>query len=432
MFLQIENNVMYRQNLLYEHLTTMHMLCVFILLLGFIKYKHVISNYHAANALLFVILSLIVLGIVFFYHSSFFCGRGMQSNLLIKHIYTTIPLLIVAILFLIGGNNFLIEAVFILPILFTATVVGKKASFLMSTVCTLILILYRAEIRLDSLVQALEANIFFICTMYTVGWFVGGLMEIEAQHRAQLKENMISLKEEMDRREQMEEEMAHLDRMNLIGEMAAGIGHEIRNPMTTVRGFLQLMEEKERYAQDREFFKLMISELDRANSIITEFLSLTKNKAADLRERDLNSIIERLFPLIQADALITKKNIEKDLGELPVLLLDEKEIRQLILNLTRNGFEAMTAGGKLTIRTALDGREAVLAIQDEGAGIGDEVLGKIGTPFFTTKDTGTGLGLAVCYSIADRHKARINVETSPEGTTFYVRFRPPDATRYSA
>jgi len=176
----------------------------------------------------------------------------------------------------------------------------------------------------------------------------------------------------------------------------------------------------------------MIGELDRANAIITEFLSLARNKAADLKERDLNSIIESLFPLIQADALIAEKNIEKDLVELPVLLLDEKEIRQLILNLVRNGLEAMAAGGKLTIRTALIGEEAVLAIQDEGAGIEGEVLDKIGAPFFTTKDTGTGLGLAVCYSIANRHKAEINVETSPAGTTFYVRFKPPDAARVSA
>ncbi|MFX4262617.1 ATP-binding protein [Pelotomaculum propionicicum] len=293
----------------------------------------------------------------------------------------------------------------------------------MTTVCSMVLIFNQSDINIDSLVLALELNIFLICTMYVVGWFVGGLVEIEAQQRQQLKENMLSLKEEMARREQMEKEMARLDRLNTIGEMAAGIGHEIRNPMTTVRGFLQLMEEKERYAQDREFLELMLSELDRANSIISDFLSLAKNKAVDLKEQNLNAIIEGLFPLIQADAMVADKNIEKDLGDIPALLLDEKEIRQLILNLVRNGLEAMPAGGKLTIRTVVDREEAVMAVQDEGSGIEDEVLGKIGTPFFTTKDTGTGLGLAVCNSIAARHKARIDVQTTPKGATFYVRFR---------
>ncbi|MFA4886068.1 MAG: histidine kinase dimerization/phospho-acceptor domain-containing protein, partial [Desulfotomaculaceae bacterium] len=196
------------------------------------------------------------------------------------------------------------EIIFVLPVLFTATVMGKSASYVMATVCTFVLI-FNQDLRLDSLVPALESNIFIICIMYAVGWFVGGLMDIEAQHRKQLKQSVLNLKEEIDRREVMEKEMARLDRLNLIGEMAAGIGHEIRNPMTTVRGFLQLMEGKDRYAQDREFLELMICELDRANSIITEYLSLAKNKVMALKEHNLNSIVENLFPLIQADAMVT-------------------------------------------------------------------------------------------------------------------------------
>lgn len=429
------DDIMDRQNSFYEHLSTMQTLCIFILMLGFIEYKHFIGIYPLNNLYWFTLLSLAGLLAVLFYYSIFFINiniRGNQLqkdynyNLLIKYVYTTIPFLIVTILFFIRDNGFLIESVFVLPVLFAATVMGKKASYTVSTLCTFILIFYQAEIKIDSLVPALESNIFLICTMYVLGWFVGGLVEIEAQHRKQLRENMLSLKEEMVRREQMEKEMARLDRLNTIGEMAAGIGHEIRNPMTTVRGFLQLMEEKERYAQDREFLQLMLSELDRANSIISDFLSLAKNKAVDLKEQNLNAIIEGLFPLIQADAMVTDKNIEKDLGDIPVLLLDEKEIRQLILNLVRNGLEAMTDGGKLTIRTVVDREEAVMAVQDEGPGIEDEVLRKIGTPFFTTKDTGTGLGLAVCNGIAARHNARIDVESTPQGATFYVRFRPLD------
>lgn len=432
-----ESNAVDRQNLLYEHLSTMHMLCIFILMLGFLKYKQIINIYSALNPIIFALLSLAGLGAVLFYFSNTLYKRNqlddkLQDNSklgsLIKILYTVFPFIITLVLLYIKENGFLVESIFILPVLFAATVMGKKVGYVMSTVCTLVLILAQADIKLDSLVYTLESNIFLICTMYMSGWFVGGLVEIEAQQRSQLKENMLSLKEEMARRERMEKEMARLDRMNLIGEMAAGIGHEIRNPMTTVRGFLQLMEEKDRYAQDREYFKLMLSELDRANSIIAEFLSLAKKKAVDLKENNLNTIIESLFPLIQADALVTDKNIERDLGDIPVLLLDGKEIRQLILNLVRNGLEAMPPGGKLMIRTVTDGGEAVLAVQDEGPGIADEILGKIGTPFFTTKDTGTGLGLAVCHSIAARHKARIDLKTTPEGTTFYVRFRPHIAT----
>jgi len=185
-----------------------------------------------------------------------------------------------------------------------------------------------------------------------------------------------------------------------------------------VRGFLQLLQKSE--VQHRDYFNLMIDELDRANSIITEFLSLAKNKALDLQARNLNTILTSLFPLMQADALKTGNEITLDLGEIPELLLDEKEIRQLILNLVRNGLEAMASGGKVFIRTSCEDRDVVMSVRDEGAGIAANVVDKLGTPFFTTKDNGNGLGLAVCYSIAARHKARISVETSSAGTTFFI------------
>ncbi len=220
-----------------------------------------------------------------------------------------------------------------------------------------------------------------------------------------------------------ERKLSYLDRLNLVGEMAAGIGHEIRNPMTTVRGFLQLYREREAFTQYKDSFDLMIDELDRANSIITEFISLARNKMLDLEIQNLNKILENLFPLIQADAMLSNANIIMQMEDIPELPLDEKEINQLILNLVRNGIEAMASGGNLTIRTYTDSQEVVLSVQDQGSGIEPGMIEKIGTPFFTTKDYGTGLGLAVCYSIAARHNAVISMETSSAGTTFFVRFK---------
>ncbi len=224
-------------------------------------------------------------------------------------------------------------------------------------------------------------------------------------------------------RKQFEKEMARLSKLNLIGEMAAGIAHEVRNPMTTVRGFLQLLGQKERYHQDKEYFNLMIQELDRANSIITEFLSLAKNRNVDFKMQNLNHILDNLFPLIEADAMVSDKYVTLDLNEVPDLFVDEKEIRQLVLNLTRNGLEALCSRECLSIKTYLDDGEVVLSVQDHGKGIPDDILEKLGTPFFTTKDNGTGLGLATCYSIAAKHNASINFDTGPDGTTFYIRFK---------
>ncbi|MDD4168862.1 MAG: PAS domain S-box protein, partial [Desulfotomaculaceae bacterium] len=149
----------------------------------------------------------------------------------------------------------------------------------------------------------------------------------------------------------MENEMARLERLNLIGQMAAGIGHEIRNPMTTVRGFLQLLKGKERYAQDQNYMSLMIDELDRANTIITGFLGLARNKAEDMKLQSLNELIEGLLPLLSSDAMENQIDIQLELGVTPDLLLDKNEIHQIILNLVRNGIEAMEPGGVLTIKT---------------------------------------------------------------------------------
>jgi signal transduction histidine kinase len=166
----------------------------------------------------------------------------------------------------------------------------------------------------------------------------------------------------------------------------------------------------------------MISELDRANSIITEFLSISRTKAAELAQQNLNDIINNLLPLILVDATGGNKRVLTDLGEIPELLLNEKEIRQLILNLARNGLEAMEEGGCLTILTLREENKVTLAVKDEGSGISPEVLDRLGTPFFTTKDKGTGLGLAVCYGIAARHNAQISVESNSQGTIFFVKF----------
>jgi C4-dicarboxylate-specific signal transduction histidine kinase/CheY-like chemotaxis protein len=220
-----------------------------------------------------------------------------------------------------------------------------------------------------------------------------------------------------------EKEMKRLSGLDLIGQMAAGISHEIRNPMTTVRGFLQLLSTKDDCVQYSEFFTLMIDELDRANSIITEFLSMGNTRTTNLQELDLNLIIHDIMPLLHADASNQNKQIQLETTEIPRLQLNRNEIRQLLLNLYRNGLEAMSEGKVLTIRTYKEEDYVVLALQDQGQGIKPEVLEKLGTPFFSTKDNGTGLGLGVCYAIVARHHAKIEIQTGPEGTTFFVKFR---------
>lgn len=224
-------------------------------------------------------------------------------------------------------------------------------------------------------------------------------------------------------KKQYEQELKRLSNIDLIGQMAAGISHEIRNPMTTVRGFLQLLKEEPTYEKHNKHFNLMIEELDRANSIITEFLSMGNTRKSDLQMLDLNSIICDIIPLIKIDTHNQNKYIQVDTNDIPELLLNRNEIRQLLINLYRNGLEALDKEKVLTISTYKEGRDCVvLAVRDQGKGIRPEVLEKLGTPFYTTKHNGTGLGLGVCYAIAARHNAKIEIQTGSEGTTFFVKF----------
>ena len=218
--------------------------------------------------------------------------------------------------------------------------------------------------------------------------------------------------------------MARLDRLNTIGEMAASIGHEVRNPLTTVRGFLQYIGNKQNFEGYKSHFLLMIEELDRANAIISDFLSLAKNKAMNFKESQLNTIIKEVTPLLEADALRYNCQLELDLQEIPLLRLDENSLRQLILNIVRNGIEAMPQGGKLTISTSSFASTVLLTFRDQGSGIPTELIDKLGTPFFTTKDNGVGLGLAVCYRIVERHNATMMIENLPEGgAKFTITFK---------
>lgn len=240
---------------------------------------------------------------------------------------------------------------------------------------------------------------------------------------------ILEMNMDITEQKRLEAEMARLDRLNLIGEMAASIGHEIRNPMTAVRGFLQMLGSKPEYQGDSDYFELMIEELDRANAIITEYLGMARDKRVELHTRCLNSIITTISPVIQSDANLREMKLEFELSDIPQPLIDESEIRQMILNMARNGMEAMSMGSKLTIGTRPEANQVVLYIKDEGHGVNQDLMERLGTPFLTTKENGTGLGLPVCYSIAARHNARIDCETGPEGTTFYVRFPVPEQMR---
>ena len=219
-----------------------------------------------------------------------------------------------------------------------------------------------------------------------------------------------------------QKELIKLEHLNILGQTSASIAHEIRNPLQTVKGFLQFLQLKEGILPYQNHFTLMIDELNRANQIISEFLSLSRTKPTNLELHDINDIIKSVLPLIEAQALGEDKIIEVELKSVTKTMLDEGEIKQVILNLVKNGLEATRTKGRVKLITENDHESINLIVCDQGQGIALELQEKIGLPFFTTKKNGTGLGLSMSLSILERHNAKMDFSSSEYGTTFFINF----------
>jgi PAS domain S-box-containing protein len=211
------------------------------------------------------------------------------------------------------------------------------------------------------------------------------------------------------------------DKLSLVGQLAAGIAHEIRNPLTSLRGFIQLLQYKS--DDNKDYCEIMLSELDRINLIVGEFLILAKPHMIQFTKRDINQIIRHVLTLIGTQAIIKNIHIVDKLQEgLPVISCEENQLKQVIINLIKNGIEAMPTGGTITVETGLSSSKRIfIRITDEGNGIPQEMLDRLGEPFYTTKESGTGLGLMVCYKIIENHQGELRVESEVgRGTSFEI------------
>ena len=221
----------------------------------------------------------------------------------------------------------------------------------------------------------------------------------------------------------LQKEVARMDRLNLIGNMAAGLAHEIRNPMTVVKGYLQYFKKKLPNGLHDQL-DVVLSEIARIEVIITDFLAIAKTKPTEPEEQHLNGIIDNIAPLLLSEALKRGMSIEfKNSKDIPKIILAEKEIKQLLLNLVTNGLNAMEQYGALTIETKYQDNAVLLIVDDSGCGISKDLQAKIFDPFFTTRDEGTGLGLSVCASIVASHNGTIEVHSEEgKGTRFIITF----------
>jgi PAS domain S-box-containing protein len=226
-------------------------------------------------------------------------------------------------------------------------------------------------------------------------------------------------------RKKAEESLMKAEKLALIGELAAGIGHEIRNPLTSIRGFIKFMRQNKNAIKE-EFFDVIETELESLNQIAGELMILAKPQAVQFESNDLISLLNEVTFLLEPEAATNMVRIIKNYQCSQAFVYGEKhQLKQVFINLMKNAIDAMQElpYGKLTIKCEQTESENIVKIMDNGCGIPSQFLANIGEPFYTTKEKGTGLGLMVSYRIIKNHKGSIVCESEVGvGTTFIISF----------
>ncbi len=226
------------------------------------------------------------------------------------------------------------------------------------------------------------------------------------------------------RRSEMASRLAHSDQLASLGRLAAGLAHEIKNPLAGIQGALEILRQDTENDTNRELYDEMLSELKRVNETLQLMLSSARPSPPQLTDTDVRTLLEEVRTLLGPSLRRQQTTLKVELASGTMRArLDAGKIRQVLVNLINNAADAMGSGGTVTIRAAPLGgaRGVVLSIQDDGPGIPEEQRQRIFDPFFTTKFTGTGLGLAIARSLVEQHGGSLEVESEPgQGSTFLV------------
>jgi len=229
--------------------------------------------------------------------------------------------------------------------------------------------------------------------------------------------------------EESQEQLIRAEKLTSLGQLAASIAHEINNPLAGVLVYTQLLSKKvtgDAFKKEEALSNLskMETEISRCSRIIRNLLDFARQKEPTLRLVDVNQVIEQVLSMVGHQAQMQNVEVVQEFSpSLPKVVADFDQLQQIFTNLALNAIQAMPEGGELTVRSSAVDSEVRVDVQDTGCGISKENMGKLFTPFFTTKvkGKGVGLGLAVVHGIIERHKGRIEVQSDVgEGTTFSV------------
>jgi len=253
-----------------------------------------------------------------------------------------------------------------------------------------------------------------------VGGVMGALGDRLKQAREKAERNAEERRKAYDELQKTFEQLLQAEKLSSLGELSAGIVHEVRNPLAAIKGAVEILEDE--LAKDsprREFADLAKKEVDRLDKLVGEFLRFARPATLSVRPNDLNKIVESVVSLVENQATAQSVKVEKVLPRnLSEVSVDGEQIKQVLLNLAINSLQAMPDGGKLSIRTFSENGFSVVAVEDNGNGIDEKISSKIFDPFFTTKEKGVGLGLSIAHKIVSQHKGILSVESKNGNTVF--------------
>ena len=214
-------------------------------------------------------------------------------------------------------------------------------------------------------------------------------------------------------------QMLRTEKLTALGRLSAGLAHEIRNPLTSIKVLFQAF--KDNPSLTKEDMNVVLSAAEQMDDLLTRFLRFARSDEFNLSNVYINSLIKQVINLARFQIKNQSINVNLDLKKLPPVKADRAMIQQAILNLVLNAIESMPDGGALIVSSKPGNGHAVVAVQDAGGGIPEDIKDKIFDPFFTTKSDGTGLGLSIVYNIASLHNGEISFESNGRGTTFNLK-----------
>ncbi len=269
-----------------------------------------------------------------------------------------------------------------------------------------------------------------------VGGITGFLSQKERERSAELQETAKGLNESYKKLQAqsewiiaIEEKLRRAEKLSTLGEMAAILAHEIRNPLGSIRGTAEILKDDYKPGDPKyEFIEIQIKETERLNRVVEDFLHMARPQPADMRPCRVQDELETILFLVSNDARERRIKLVLQPPEVPLVIrADGEKLRQAFLNIAINALQATPPGGCVTISTACQTAWCEIRFRDTGPGIDVETLGRIFEPFFSTKPDGTGLGLAITRKIIESHGGTLQVESEAgSGTTVTVRLPLPD------